>query len=156
MQKLIDEYEAGATTVRQAITGLTRDELIAHPVPGTWSIQQIVVHLVDCEQVFADRMKRVIAEDRPVLTEFSENRWMEALAVGSRGAEDSAVLLEMTRKQMVTILRELPPGAFGRVGMHTQRGEMTLAALVELADWHLNHHLKFLSEKRAMVQNGKK
>lgn len=150
MQKLIDEYEAGAATVKNAIAGLTREQLMAHPVVGTWSIQQIVVHLADCEQVFADRIKRIIAEDKPTLIGFDENRWM-SLAVASRNAEETAGLLELVRRQIVTILREVGPDAFKRVGVHSEMGDMSLAQIVEKANWHLNHHMKFLNEKRGMV-----
>jgi hypothetical protein len=62
---VIERYAAGAAAPAKAIAGLSRDELNAFPVPGTWSIQQIVVHLMDSDLIGADRMKRVAAEDRP-------------------------------------------------------------------------------------------
>lgn len=153
MHELIDQYDAQAGLLKQEIAGLTREQLLAHPLPGTWSIQQIVVHLADCEAVFADRIKRVVAEDRPALLAFDENRWMESLAVKSRPADESAAVVELVRKQVVTILRELPPAAARRVGVHSQAGELTLAALVEKAVRHFDHHLGFLRRKKALVQS---
>jgi hypothetical protein len=46
---------------------MTRDQLLARPVPGKWSTQEVVCHLADYEAVYADRMKRVIALDEPEL-----------------------------------------------------------------------------------------
>ena len=63
---MIERYAAGADVPAAAIRGLTRDELNAFPVPGTWSIQQIVLHLMDSDLIGSDRMKRVAAEENPV------------------------------------------------------------------------------------------
>ena len=63
----IEQFEHGGEKLKLAIRGLTREDLIALPAPegevGKWSIQQVVLHLADCEAVFADRIKRVIAEE---------------------------------------------------------------------------------------------
>lgn len=45
-RRWIDRYEQGAAELRQAIEGLSPAELNAFPVPGTWSIQQIVWHML--------------------------------------------------------------------------------------------------------------
>jgi hypothetical protein len=49
----------------------------AFPVPGTWSIQQIVLHMMDSDLIASDRMKRVIAEDRPTLIGYNETAFSE-------------------------------------------------------------------------------
>ena len=58
----IERYAAGANVPAEAIRGLTPTDLNAFPVPGTWSIQQIVIHLMDSDLIGSDRMKRVAAE----------------------------------------------------------------------------------------------
>ncbi len=45
------------------MAGVSREQLDAHPVPGKWSICEVVCHIADYEPVYADRMKRVIAEN---------------------------------------------------------------------------------------------
>src|SRR5262245_48318339 len=71
-RSLIEEYARGATRPAEAIAGLTPSQLNAEPVPGTWSIQQIVLHLMDSDLVGSDRMKRVIAEREPQLIGYDE------------------------------------------------------------------------------------
>lgn len=150
-QTYIDEYESGAQKLSGAIRGLTREDLLSFPVPGTWSIQQIVIHLADCEQVYADRMKRVISEENPALQGFDQNKWVEGLHYQDQSAEDAVKLIELTRKQMTGILRALPPEAFERSGTHSEYGKRTLAQLVDGASKHLEHHLKFVHQKRAAM-----
>ena len=66
----------------------SNDDLLAYPVPGSWSIQEIVIHLVDSDLILADRMKRIIAEDNPTLIGFDETQFTRNLhyneAVGGR------------------------------------------------------------------------
>jgi uncharacterized damage-inducible protein DinB len=136
---LIDSYENGSGKILQILKGLTREDLLAHPVPGKWSIQQVVLHLADSEQVFADRIKRVA---------FDEKKWTENLHYDAQSAEDAARLIELTRRQISRILRELPSEAFDRQGTHSQAGAMTLASIVKKATDHLEHHLSFIVAKR--------
>ena len=64
---LVEAYAAGADAPARAIKGLTREDLLAHPIPGTWSIQELVIHLMDSDLVACDRMKRIAAENKPPL-----------------------------------------------------------------------------------------
>jgi hypothetical protein len=43
------------------------EQLLARPIPGRWSTQEVVCHVSDCEQFYADRLKRTLAMDRPLL-----------------------------------------------------------------------------------------
>src|SRR3954451_6520519 len=100
----IEQYENGGEKLKLAIRGLTREDLIALPAPegevGKWSIQQVVLHLADCEAVFADRIKRVIAEENPVLPAFDENKWASALHYSDQSAELGAQQVDVTRRQL--------------------------------------------------------
>lgn len=145
---LIDKYENGGERLKMAIRGLIHEDFNAYPVPGTWSIRQIVVHLADSDLVSADRMKRVIAEDNPTLLAFDENKWTKGLHYELQSAEDAAELLALNRKQFASVLRVLPSEAFARTGTHTERGVLTLAQLLEITVNHLDHHLTFVRDKR--------
>jgi hypothetical protein len=154
-QLAIYEREAGA--LRREISGLTSEQLASHPIPGTWSIGQIVTHLCDAEQAFSDRIKRIVAEDpKPILQAWDENKWMQNLPVERGPAEESAHLVELVRGQIVWILREQGPAVYRKTGVHSQAGELTLLQILEKANWHLEHHLQFLRNKRQLVLAAKR
>jgi hypothetical protein len=148
LPQLIDAYLAGTTTIRQAVAGMTREQLLARPVPGKWSTLEVVCHLSDCDAVYADRFKRVIAEDRPSLIGFDETRFAAALAYHERDLEEELDLIEKTRRQMARILRRLPGEALARVGIHNELGPRTLEQLITTMIDHIRHHVKFIREKR--------
>jgi hypothetical protein len=147
-QDLIDQFAAGGGKLRPTIQELTAEDLIARPGPGAWSIHELVIHVVDSDFVGMDRMKRVIAEENPRLIGFDENLWIQHHAPHQQSLEDALTLFELGRRQMTRILRQLPDSAFARTGLHNERGQLTLENLVQTFVTHLDHHLKFLFEKR--------
>ncbi len=148
----IERYAAGATALAPAIAGLTSDELIAHPVAGTWSIQQIVLHVMESDFVATDRMKRVIAMENPLLMGFDESAFGERLFHEQLDPRLACDLFERNRLHTSDLLRRLPDEAFARTGIHSERGKVSLLELVvDYAD-HLEHHLKFVRQKRELLR----
>jgi uncharacterized damage-inducible protein DinB len=145
---LTDAYLAGPAALRAAVRGMSREQLTARPVAGKWSTLEVVCHLADFDPILADRMKRVIAEDRPQLLGADEKRFAAALAYHQRDVEEELALIERTRSQMGRILRTLPEEALQRVGVHNERGELSLERLLTIATNHLPHHVRFIAEKR--------
>jgi len=147
-QKLIDDYAAGPQLLREAARGMSRDQIIARPVPGKWSTLEVVCHIADFEIVGADRIKRVIAENKPTLPDGDETVFASRLAYHQRDLEEELQLIGSVRAQVARILRTLADDDFGRVGNHTAAGLLTLQQLVERGANHIQHHLKFIAEKR--------
>src|SRR5262249_59960717 len=65
--ELIATYEAGTDLLRSAVGGMSQEQLRSRPVAGRWSTLEVVCHVSDCEQFFADRMKRTLAMNQPLL-----------------------------------------------------------------------------------------
>src|SRR3954469_9909058 len=111
LQPMIEEYLAGPGTLRKAVAGMTREQLTARPVPGKWSTLEVVCHLADFDPILADRMKRVIAANRPTLIGADENRFAAPLGSHDRDVEEELTLIEQTRRQLGRILGTLQPDA---------------------------------------------
>jgi uncharacterized damage-inducible protein DinB len=148
LQPLIEQYLDGIKVLRQAIAGMSREQARARPIAGKWSTLEVVAHLTDFDPIMADRMKRVIAEEKPLIVGADENKFAAALAYQDRDLEEEMTILAATRNQMARILRTLPESALERVGQHNERGPRTLQQLLETAINHINHHVKFIQEKR--------
>jgi hypothetical protein len=148
---VIAQYAAGAAVPADGIRGLSRADLLATPVPATWSIQQIVLHLMDSDLIAADRMKRIIAEDNPTIIGFDQAAFAAKLHYDKLDAVVAAEIFRRNRELMAVLLRNLPDSAFERPGMHNERGRATLAQLVELYVLHLSPHMGFLNHKRQLL-----
>lgn len=151
--KLIEQYEKGGDDLRMAVRGLRREDLLAYPVPGSWSIQEIVIHLVDSDLIAADRMKRIIAEDNPALIGFDESKFVKKLFYNEQSVEDAVTIFELNRRNFARLLKKLPESAFDRIGTHNERGPLTLAAMLDMSVKHLKHHMEFIVSKREKLGN---
>jgi len=144
----IERYAAGADAPARAIQGLTPEQMHARPGPGDWSIHEVVVHLMDSDLIASDRMKRVAAMDRPLIIGYDESAFIRSLHPGRVDAAAAAELFRLNRIMTAGILRSLPEEAFARWGVHNERGKVTLLDLVTGYAEHLDHHLRFIAEKR--------
>ena len=148
---LIEQYSRGAGQLAEAIKGLSPQDFLARPVPNTWTIGQIVIHLMDSDLIASDRMKRVIAEDNPAIIGYNETAFSQKLFYDKLDPFAAADLFRRNRDLTAVILRNLPDDAFARTGTHNERGKISLLDLLETYVEHLEHHLKFLRHKRQLI-----
>lgn len=147
-QDLIDRYLAGPDLVQHAVQGMSEEQLDAKPIAGKWSTRQVVCHLADFEPIYADRMKRVIAEQCPSFFGGDPDIFAAHLAYDHRSVGAEVSLLTAVRQQMATILCELKAEDFQRIGNHSEAGRVTLLDLLRNIGNHVPHHIQFIDEKR--------
>lgn len=122
---------------------------------GRWPVRVLLGHLADAELAFVQRMRRIAAEDQPVLQAWDENAFIDAGIYGTdqtpaANRQPIAAFIGTVftlRKWTGEWLRTLEPAAFQRVGLHTTRGEQTLQMILAYDTWHLEHHAAFLNAK---------
>jgi len=153
--ELIDAYARGAGELRSAISGMTAAEIAARPIPGKWTTLELICHIADFEPIYADRMKRVIAEENPPLMSGDPDLFLQRLAYAERDAAGEIALIDSVRQQMARILRTLPREVFQRVGTHSRDGAVSLETLLRRVTNHIPHHVKFIAEKRAELARAK-
>jgi hypothetical protein len=148
--ELAEHYLAGVAQLRAAVAGMTREQVLARPVPGKWSTLEVVCHIADFEPVLAERMKRIIAygKDTPLLLVADENLFAAELKYHDRDLEEELALVEATRKQMARVIRALAPGQLQLTGNHCKKGLQTLEKVIQTTTNHIPHHLPFIAEKR--------
>jgi uncharacterized damage-inducible protein DinB len=151
IKPVIDRFDSGGPLLVQAVVGLTPEQAQDHPIPGTWSVAELAVHLLDCDLVFTDRIKRILAEDSPILQAFDESQWLLRLDYNAMPVDEAAALFAANRKWMTRILRSQDEAAFARTGTHSEKGQQSMAEVLVYATNHLDHHLRFLYAKRAKL-----
>ena len=147
----IEAYVSGPQLLRDAVAGMTPEQLAARPIPGKWSTHEVVCHVADFEIVYADRIKRVIAENEPTIFGANPDDFTARLAYHERNLQEELLLIELTRRHVARILRALKPEDFQRRGFHSESGPMTLSTLVERITGHIPLHIRFLEEKKRVL-----
>jgi uncharacterized damage-inducible protein DinB len=151
---LIERYLGGTTLLRDAVAGMTPEQLAARPVAGKMSSTEVLCHVVDADQFMADRMKRTIATERPLLMGVESVDYLVPLRYADRDLDLDLRLLEVTREQMAADLRRLDPAAWERDAIHSEIGLVTLRGLLLHTIRHLERHVSAIEEKRAALGLG--
>ena len=111
------------------------------PLPGKWTMRQLLIHIADSEAVSLERLCRVIAEDAPLLVGFNENHWAQRLAYAQRSLTIARQLFLASRDTIIELARLTPPARRQTVGFHTERGTVTFLEQLDTIAGHTQHHL---------------
>jgi len=148
---LILAYEQGIEALREAVAGMTAEQILARPIAGKWSTIEVVSHVADTEIYFSDRIERTPALERPLLMGVDERPYPARLNYQSFDLNEQLDLFRALRKHVARILRGQPPEAWQRTAIHSETGLVTVRQLVLQATRHARHHLPFIAEKRAAL-----
>jgi uncharacterized damage-inducible protein DinB len=148
----IENYLAGPEILRRTVSGMSDEQLDAAPIPYKWSTRQVVLHISDFDLIYADHMKRVIAEHEPKLFDVDRKLFAARLAYDKRDVDEEIRMIKAVRRHMGHILRSIEAGDFQRKGIHTDDGPLTLADLLKRAADHIPHHAQYIEEKRKALQ----
>lgn len=149
--EILASFENIPLVFRKALHGMTREQLMARPVPGRWSTHEVAIHCADADQAIIHRLKRIIAEDRPSYYSWSEDDFIAKLMYHEQSAEDAVQMIEVNHRQTARMIKALPTGWQTRVGVHSLAGPETALDQLHKASWHISHHLKFVEEKKAIL-----
>jgi hypothetical protein len=122
------------------------------PVPGEWSANECVGHLIEAERRgFAGRIRTILAAARaaeangpPVLETWDPPAVAEARRDHELPATELAETFAALRTESVALVRGLSPVDLGRSGLHPQVGELRVDEL--LGEWvhHDRDHVRQL------------
>ena len=124
--------------------GLTQEQLHAAETSGQWSIVGVLQHLADSELVWGYRLRRILAEDQPVLTGFDQDLWANRLGYATADRDEALGLFAALREANLRLLGRASKEDLDRVGVHAERGEESLSYMIRLYAGHDLVHRKQL------------
>ena len=127
-----------AARLTSHVERLGEDGLKRSTAPGKWSAGAILCHLADCEIAFGFRLRQALAEPHHIIQPFDQDAWAKPYeTLDPRMALD---MFTAARRWNIALLGAIAPREFGKKLSHPERGEMTLATIVETMAGHdLNH-----------------
>ena len=147
---LVAEIAEAPTRLRDAVAGLTPEQLDTPYRPGGWTVRQLVHHVADSHLNAYARLKLALTEDAPTIKPYDEARWAELPDVAAVPIETSLRLLVALHERWVAVLEALEPGQWARALHHPEHARpMTLDTLLALYAWHGRHHVAHVTALRA-------
>jgi hypothetical protein len=138
--ELIERYRAGAAAVEAAVAGITDAELDHRPSgEGEWTAREVIHHLADSESMAYIRLRRLIAEDDPLIQGYDEPEWARRLHY-DRPIAASLAVLPAVRAASLQLLESLAPAEWARTGTHTESGPYSVEGWLEIYAAHPTEH----------------
>jgi DinB superfamily len=145
---LIDEISATPEKMRDAVSGLTKEQLDTPYRPGGWTVRQVVHHVPESHMNSYVRFKLAITEDEPTIKPYFEDRWAQLPDALVSPIEPSLDLLDALHQRWVWFLRSLKGEDFERTFQHPELGLVSLNKNVALYAWHGRHHVAHITALR--------
>lgn len=149
-QELIEQYKDGYRVVAEALVGIREQELDAHPAPGKWSARQIVHHLADSEMTAAIRLRLLVAEERPEIRGYDQERFARALYY-DRPYERSLEAFRFARETTADILDRMTDADWAREGTHSEHGRYPVTRWLEIYAEHAHNHAAQIRRARQVA-----
>lgn len=134
--------------LREAVAGLTQEQLDTPYREGGWTVRQVVHHMPDSHLQAYQRCKRVLTEEEPTILPYDEKLWAELPEARTAPLEPSLALLEALHRRWELALRAMAPADWQRMLVHLESGRQSLGQLIAYYVWHGRHHAAHVTALR--------
>ncbi len=137
---LIDRYRTGTADVQDALAGATDEELDRPPADvDDWTARQVAHHLADSESMAYIRLRRILAEDAPLIAGYDEPEWARRLHY-DRPISSSVAVLGAVRRASLELLEALDEAEWSRAGTHSESGPYSVEDWLRIYASHAHDH----------------
>lgn len=136
------------TRLREAVAGLSDEQVDTPYRPGGWTVRQTVHHVADSHMNSQIRFKLALTEDAvPTIVPYAEDRWAE-LADSRLPIEISLAVIDGIHARWAALLESMSDAEFEKKFNHPETGEWTLDGALALYAWHSLHHTAHITSLR--------
>lgn len=139
LESQLDEVKALLRSIPESQTDVLH-------APYTWTIKQVVSHLIDGERIFGYRLLRIGRGDTIALPGFDENVYAKTAGVERLSLSDLASELESVRRATLSLLRNMPDEAWPRRGV-ANNNPISVRALAWVIAGHVRHHVAIVRKR---------
>lgn len=135
----LDRYASAADDLEAAVVGLSEADLDHAPADGGWTARMVVHHCADSESMAYIRLRRLVAEDEPVIVGYDEPEWARRLHY-DRPIASSLAVVRAVRTASLELLRSLKPAEWERTGTHSESGPYSVRDWLRIYAEHTHEH----------------
>lgn len=147
-EEAIDQIEKMPVGLREAVKGLSDEQLDTPYRPEGWTLRQVVHHLPDSHMNAYMRFRLGLTEDEPTIKPYYEDQWAELTDARSADIDISLNLLESLHQRWVLLLRSMSEEDCMRKVNHPEQGIVPLDKFISLYAWHGRHHIAHITSLR--------
>jgi uncharacterized damage-inducible protein DinB len=142
-------YANGPAQLEAAIAGLTEEELNLAQSADTWTIRQIVHHVVDGDDIWKIGIKAALGNSSGTFTlqwywDKPQDEWVKSWDYAGRDLEPSLALFRANRRHILQLLSQMPDAWERSMSIEWPNGQeerITIGYIVEMQAGHVLGHI---------------
>jgi hypothetical protein len=138
---LIDHYRGGAAELRAALASATDEELDRPAPDGGWTARQVAHHVAESEATAYVRLRRLVAEESPVIVGYDEELFAHRNHY-ERPIASALAVVEAVRASSLELLEALTDEEWQRSGSHSESGRYTIDDWLRIYASHPRDHAR--------------
>jgi DinB family protein len=147
LENVLEILASTPEKLRRELAAMTPRQMRTRPAPGKWSVQEILAHLDDVEEIgMRARVAAMIEREEPRLLAFDQEKRALERRYDRKDPRKSLASFIRQRRSNLKWLRTLRPAELRRKGIHQKVGEVTAAEMIHEWAFHDLGHLKQVME----------
>ena len=145
-RNLFSQLEQQIEVFRSTLSGEPEERFSVIHEPFTWTIKQVVGHLIDAEKLFGWRAHRFGCGDKTPLPGMDQNPYVDAINYEKVSIASLIDELDHTRQSNIAFLKRLEAASWDCVGT-ADGNPITVRALAYILVGHVNHHFAIIRKR---------
>ena len=118
-------------------------------LPEKWTVQEVILHLIDAERVFCYRALCISRNDQTHLPGFDENDYVVYSNANNRSFDSLVEELLSVRQATITLFKNLSQKQLVSIGA-ASNSPISVRAIGFIIAGHFKHHVQILYERYLM------
>lgn len=144
----IAEVASAPLQLREAVRGLSEEQLDTPYREEGWTVRQLVHHLADSHLSTYTAFKFALTEENPLLKPINVNVWAEMSDSKTGDVEFPLQMFEGMQTRWVELMKGMSHEDFMRTFRYPERDYRPLVMLLAIYAWHGKHHVAHITGLR--------
>ncbi|RJE90358.1 DinB family protein [Paenibacillus sp. 1011MAR3C5] len=137
--------------LREAVGEWTDEQLKWKAAPESWSVTEVIAHLVDHSVVIAFRLREILSGSSVRLPAFSQDAWIAGQRSNDGNVHDYLKLFQSLLEYNSGIFRRLTPEDWEKTGVNAKGDTVTLPQIVHSFTAHVQNHLEQIGRTKSAL-----
>lgn len=148
--RFIDQIEILPDQLKDAVHGLSDEQLDTAYRPEGWTLRQVVHHVADSHTNSYIRFKWALTEADPIIKAYNEKDWALMDDAMKAPVQVSLNMVRGLHQRWVCLLKAMSDQDWSRTFVHPETNKkIPLYFNLALYAWHGNHHLAHITTTKA-------
>lgn len=144
--RLFEQLELQPQSLDQWLGELSNEQVSKRHEPYTWTLKQLVGHLIDGERVFCDRMMRIGVGDQTPIPGIDQQMFVNGIDYAKLSVQNLLEEFRCLRRASVLAANRLSDEALARTGIASDATVSSRASLFILVG-HVEYHLMIIRKR---------